>query len=289
MDFHHQPSHLTALVIVLCMSLTNSWFHSATNLFNQNIRNSITSKPKPNSVIFQRGSSMSSSPQRELVQKLTLDDIDTVSSLMQDAFSVSNTHNWYGALNIPPIMGEYIKSYVDIPIQFKIGCYGEKVTSDSNKFKGIIINKELEPPALIAQKKIEIEDKVEISPYDKIDSIAVEAKLLFYNELHRRHYLRTEEYKCAHIAWIATDPQYRHQGVADRLIQVSINNIAQQNYDCAVVVCSNFAVTKAFEKHGFELWEEIEYKTFRFDSDNSYPFESLPDACNIMVKEFSKK
>ena len=222
-----------------------------------------------------------------LITRLTINDISSISSLLQNAFSDSYTHSLSRSLGVPSPINNYIENgALNKPIQFKIGCYGEKVSNDSNQYKGIIITEELESPQQVSINKIELEEKEEFTAYDIIDSLIIESKLLFYNELHRRHFHRTEKYKCAYIPWIATDELYRHQGVAKRLIQIADEQMLRNGYDCSVVICSDPMSTKVFQIQGYEIWEDIEYKTFRFD-DETYPFVELPDSCNVLVKELN--
>lgn len=228
------------------------------------------------SLLFQMMISSSSILLKSIV-RLTKSDISRTATLIHNAFPLEGTHSWARAVGMKQSNLEYWlrEEYLQKPISEDIGCYG---ISKGDELLGVIINERF---PLEEDKLDDIEeDEFLKDAYSSFDALLDAGKEIVRNKLKQKG---LPDKNIGYIAWIASQEQYRGQGIADELISKSCSEMINNNYKHCIAFCVSPTATRVFSKRDFIEWGDINYKNFQHKGKN--PFAILPDSMTIMVKE----
>lgn len=130
--------------------------------------------------------------------------------------------------------------------------------------------------------------------FGAIEAILVESENIFYSQIDTRNKLTSQLIKInsnttptthtinpslyprngkyLYVAWIATHPNYRQQGIASRLLGHISDLMIQHDYDYAMAICSHPGSSRIFEANGYVSWGEIKYTEFTYNGKTASAF-----------------
>ena len=96
--------------------------------------------------------------------------------------------------------------------------------------------------------------------------------------------LISPQQRTAYIYAVATDPDYRNQGIATALMQAALQNIEAAGYATATLIPSDSYATKYYSRFGFECSNSLfDFSEFNIDYDLG---TGNPEQDFAMVKKF---
>ena len=218
------------------------------------------------------------------IMRLTRNEIARTATLIHNAFPLESPHSWARAVGLPKSNLEYWlrETYLAKPVEIEdIGCYG---ITNKEELAGVIINERF--PVLKVDKEEEeetVDDPLLQYAYSSFDSLLDTGKDIVRTELKNKN----ENQNClvGYVAWIATNENYRGQGIADELIGIATSAMKDKGYKYSSAFCVSPTATRAFKRHGYESLRDIKYSEFNVNGKK--PFSILPDYLSIMVKQLS--
>ena len=235
----------------------------------------------------------------KIIRKLNINDLEQTAKIISDAMVLDKTYSWSKALGINESLESYMLSYLSVPLNFSIGSYCQCDSDNLTNIHGVVILEELKlyhfthPPSSIELSTEAISEKDHNSDEPKgkekaepdesgaIEAILAASESIFYSQIDARnkltsqliktnanttHTINPSKYprngKYLYVAWVATHPNYRQQGIASRLLGHISDLMIQYDYDYAMAICSHPGSRRIFEAHGYVYWGEIKYTEF---------------------------
>ncbi len=89
--------------------------------------------------------------------------------------------------------------------------------------------------------------------------------------------------ECLHLFQCAVLPEYRQQGIAAQLVDISLEKAIILGYRWAAVDCTSIASKQIFDNLGFTLFNQIRYTDFEYEGKRL--FADLPGYYYFLVKK----
>ncbi len=220
--------------------------------------------------------------------RLTSNEVPAVASLLHNQFPLDGQYSWARAVGLKSsnleyyLLGDYLPKIFQADDSY-IGCYGVFNTDEKNSLVGAIINENLNfNPENNDDINGNSDPLIEGTPqyaYTAFDAILSSSKQMFLERI-RHSNIKSDEVN--YVGWIATTDLCKKKGIAGQLIQETTKQLRNKGYKYSVAFTVSPAATKVFRANGYEVWGEIEYKSFKMKQ--FYPFRSLPDSLSIMVQ-----
>jgi GNAT superfamily N-acetyltransferase len=236
--------------------------------------------------------------------RLTSNEAPAIASLLHNQFPLNGQYSWARAVGLKSsnlenyLLADYLPKIFQADSY--IGCYGV-FTDEKNSLVGAIINENLNfNPENNDDVNGNLDPLIEGTPqynddvngnsdpliegtpqyaYAAFDAILSSSKQMF---LERMRHSNIKIDGVNYVGWIATTDLYKKKGIAGQLIQETAKQLRNKGYKYSVAFTVSPAATKVFRANGYEVWGEIEYKSFKMKQ--FYPFRSLPDSLSIMVQ-----
>lgn len=90
---------------------------------------------------------------------------------------------------------------------------------------------------------------------------------------------------CLHLFQCAVLPEYRKQGIAAALVDITVSNAVEKGYSWAAVDCTGEISKQIFDELGFTLFNKIKYSDFEFEG--AHPFAGLPGYYYFLAKKIA--
>lgn len=91
--------------------------------------------------------------------------------------------------------------------------------------------------------------------------------------------------ECLHLFQCAVLQEYRKQGIAAALVDVTISKAVEKGYKWAAVDCTGEISKQIFDELGFTLFNKIKYSDFEFEG--AHPFAGLPGYYYFLAKKIA--
>ncbi len=222
--------------------------------------------------------------------RLTTNEVPAIASLLHKQFPIDGQYSWAKAVGLKTsklenyLLGEYLPKIFQADESY-IGCYGY---IDEGTLIGAIINENLDfklhYPSDDNSNYVELVEGTTEYAYSAFDSILSSSKEIFLERIKNSNIKSSE---INYVGWIATSEEYKKKGIAAQLIQETTKHLRNKGYKYSVAFTVSPAATNVFRANGYDIWGEIEYKSFKMKQ--FYPFRSLSNGISVMVQDLRQR
>ena len=236
-------------------------------------------------------------PAELLKRKLCFpDDVIKTANTLANSFTLTESHSWARALgerkflDANSLCDDYIPRRL---VNERLGGFGSFA---GNNLVGTVILESMTTPGardddFDADEFSEDREMYSTYNMNAMHALVHQCKSVFHREFLRRQRGETcsrdtlmfhEDSQVAFFAWLATDQSVRGQGVGGQLVDMALKHIKKTEYTHGLVFAASPTSARVFERAGFEKWGSVKYASFQYG--NRYPFASLRDGCDVLVK-----